>query len=231
MVEPGCIIPNDLDVYVPRGGMGRAANFLSKYTDYVKVADGDLGFEQEDPEYTSGPFGTGVKSVAFYRHPTARTIVNIIETEDIVVTTAIFKFHTTFVMNYVTWNALVCAYPKMTADRVGLVNTHLLDLSSQLVRCLIKYAMRGFRALDRSYDWKKEDHDCSRNGYCSRTSRFVGDEYTMRFTFIDGFGVEPEVIDDRVSWRLNTRYTCTVKRCYRPMRGFVETGDNDALVS
>lgn len=59
----------------------------------------------------------------YYKHPDTQAIVNIIEMEDPVATTAIFRFHTMFVMNYVTWNRLVSMYPKMMVKHVGLVNT------------------------------------------------------------------------------------------------------------
>ncbi|RXW18751.1 hypothetical protein EST38_g7117 [Candolleomyces aberdarensis] len=222
IAEPNSVVPNDLDMYVPRGGMPAVQDFLSQHTEYVKVPDGAVGLSEEEQEYASDPLESGVKAVAFFKHPTGLSVLNIIETMDIVATTAIFKFHSTFVMNYVTWNALVCAYPKMTEDRVGLVNTHSLDLPSGLVRCMIKYAVRGFRLLDRAYDWKKENHACANHGYCGRCQRFVGDEYTMRFAFLDGFGVEADVIDSGIGWRLNSRYTCAPRRQYCPMRGFVE---------
>ncbi|RXW16787.1 hypothetical protein EST38_g9063 [Candolleomyces aberdarensis] len=223
IVEPGSVEPNDLDMYVPRGGMGEVEEFLLTNSEYVKTGEGGGGVGLEEEEYTSFPFETGMKSVAFFRHRTANSIVNIIETDGTVATTAVFKFHTTFVMNYVTWNAIVCAYPKMTSDHVGLVNTHLLDIPSRMVRCLIKYAMRGFTPLERVYDWKKEDHDCGEVGYCGRSNRYVGDKYTLRMAFNDGFAIVPDVINERVSWRLNSRYLCAAKRIYRPQRGFVAT--------
>lgn len=137
-------------------------------------------------------------------------------------TTSIFKFHMTFVMNYITWNAIVSGYPNMTADKVGLINQLSPDFTLRMVRCMIKYAIHGFRTLDQASDWVGP-HDCHSEGYCSRCIWKVSDRFTMRFAFRGGIGEEPDVVDGRVTWRLNTRYRCGNEKILKekPMGGSV----------
>jgi hypothetical protein len=148
----------------------------------------------------------------FYRHATSHKIINIIECSDIVTPSAIFKFHSTFVMNYLTSNALVVAYPKMTTAHVGLVNIATVDLPWRLIRCLIKYGVRGFRALHRSYDWKRVPHNCATYPYCGRCRRSVGDAHTMRVSLSSNVGSHTNVIDNDLTWTLGCRYDCSAQR-------------------
>jgi hypothetical protein len=66
-----------------------------------------------------------------------------------VATTAIFRFHSTFVMNFITWNAVVCTYPQMTFDHVGLTNALDRELMPRTKHCMIKYALCGFDSVAR----------------------------------------------------------------------------------
>jgi hypothetical protein len=111
-------------------------------------------------------FILGIHCVVFYRHPTTDAVLNLIEATHANPAAAIFKFHSTFVMNYMTHNALLCFYPQSTEDHVGLVNTCNPDLSIRMQSCLSKYDLRGFQALDRGYDWKESPHDCDSYAYC-----------------------------------------------------------------
>ncbi|RXW16444.1 hypothetical protein EST38_g9409 [Candolleomyces aberdarensis] len=152
VVEPGCVVPRDLDLYVPLGGVVDFDKFLTDLTDYVQVTKEDytdLGALTDN--YVAGHAwvqDTGMRTVVFYRHKTSGTVLNVIESSHPVPTTTIFKFHSTFVMNYISWNGVICAYPKMTADRVGLLNTKDRELTPRMKRCMIKYALRGFETLN-----------------------------------------------------------------------------------
>ncbi|KAJ2920974.1 hypothetical protein H1R20_g16120, partial [Candolleomyces eurysporus] len=167
ILEPDSLTPNNLDVYAPLGTMGLVHAFLSQHTSYIKFNNRHTGWQDANDSYAAdGTADTGINKVAFYRHALTNSILNIIKTSHAIPTAAIFKFHSTFVMDYLTCNALVSAYPRMTADHAGLVNTTTPDLSYCMVRCLVKYGVRGFNALDRAYDWENRTHDRNSYGYC-----------------------------------------------------------------
>jgi hypothetical protein len=155
-------------------------------------------------------------------------VINVIETKENVPTPAIFYFHSTFVMNYVTWNALVCAYPRMTADRRGYLNIWQLDVPSQIVRCIIKYVLRRFRYLERGREWFRGGHNCKGEGYCCRSPRCITDKYTMRYAFAGEPEDGPDVIDSGLTWMLNSRYGCGPDRRFSPTVGYVRKGEANA---
>jgi hypothetical protein len=227
LLEPNCVVPNDVDFFVPAGTLDAMEAFLKDRTNFVKRAKpahgldfGDTYVRVETGKWVSGSqrfrsdslLFLGIREVLYYVHPSWGTVVNVIESNFPVPTPTIFKFHTTFVMNYISHNAVVSAYPNMTCDRVGLVNTQADAFSRKLVRCLIKYALRGFKFLDRVYDWHKEAHDCKTYGYCARSKRSVNDKYTMRLCFNDGIGSVPDIINENVTWRLGSRFDCTEQK-------------------
>jgi hypothetical protein len=145
--------------------------------------------------------------VVFYVHKRTKSVINIVESKYPLAPATIFKFHSTFVMNYIMHDTLVSVYRNAFPLR--------------FVRCMVKYALRGFTFLDHCYDWKKEEHDCRRYGYCGRALRLVGDEYTMRFHFIGGPGVEGDVIDKGLTWRLGCLYNCEDPKGHYGRRGGV----------
>ncbi|RXW15706.1 hypothetical protein EST38_g10150 [Candolleomyces aberdarensis] len=225
LLEPECVTPNDLDAYVPLGALEDVHTFLSQHTFYVKFNNLRVGLPDAAVGYISDSSAdTGINDVIYYRHSKTNAVLNIIETAQAVPTTAIFKFHSTFVMNYLTSNALVCAYPKMTADHVGLVNTPSPNLTFRTVRCLVKYGVRGFNALDRSYDWKNQVHNCHSFPYCGRCRRVVGDRFTLCIAFSAGIGAVPNVIDPKLSWTLSSRYDCNPLKRVAPEKGSVSPG-------
>ncbi|RXW20954.1 hypothetical protein EST38_g4877 [Candolleomyces aberdarensis] len=226
LLEPDCLTPNDLDAYVPLGGLSAAHSYLCDRTAYVQTQKQQVGLVDATDGYVSdGTADTGVNNVVFYRHSVTNTVLNIIETSHSDPTVAIFKFHSTFVMNSMTSNALVSAYPKMTADHVGLVNTASPKLSFQMVRCLLKYGIRGFETLERACNWQNADHDCRSYAYCARCRRTVGDRTTMRVAFMPGIGTTAEVIDAQLSWTLASRYDCTSEKNIDAEQGYVTPGD------
>ncbi|KAJ2913530.1 hypothetical protein MD484_g6886, partial [Candolleomyces efflorescens] len=148
--DPGAFVPNDVDVFVPKGRLSDTEAYLRANTMYVKVER--RGGEPMEGQYSTED--TGVREAVLYVDNTSGRKINIIESQYTVATATIFKFHTTFVMNYITHNGIVSAYPKMTFDRVGLVNQPSCEYTTRVVRWLIKYALRGYNFLDRGYDWK-----------------------------------------------------------------------------
>ncbi|KAJ2924552.1 hypothetical protein H1R20_g12535, partial [Candolleomyces eurysporus] len=225
LLEPDSLTPNDLDTYVPLGALPAVEAFLSTHTLYIAFDNLRSSLGDEADEYVSdGTADTGVNAVAFYRHPTTNAVLNVIETTHAIPIAAIFKFHSTFVMNFLTYNALVSAYPRMTADHVGLVNTRAPTMSLRMHRCLLKYGVRGFNALDRAFDWTNEEHDCFTYPYCGPCPRVVSDRSTMRIGLALDIGSLPDVIDPQLSWSLARRYDCSLVKRIVAEKGLVTAG-------
>lgn len=143
------------------------------------------------------------------------------ETRHGISTIAVFMFHSTFVMNYITWNTIVSLYPRMMAKKTGLLNTNTFRISSRILQCLVKYKNRGFMNMRRAIDWIGE-HKCSANPYCAKCTRTITDSATMRLNFGPP-GVAAELIDGAMTWNLATRYSCMFFS-YWPSSGMVRTG-------
>ncbi|KAJ2913336.1 hypothetical protein MD484_g7079, partial [Candolleomyces efflorescens] len=198
ILQPHTVVPKDFDLFVPLGHLAVVQEYLERATDYVQR----LGDEHDD-EPESYVSDNGIKDVLFYTHKDHGTVINVIEAQFPVANAAVFNFHTTFVMNYLTHNSLVSGYPMMTESSVGLLNFFEDSLPRRIVQCLIKYALRGYKVLDRAYDWKQDHHTCQQYGYCAQARRSIMDEYTMRFCFEDGVGVRADVVSEDVCWKLN----------------------------
>lgn len=142
-----------------------------------------------------------------------------------------FMFHSTLVMNYITWNTVVCPYPRMVADHVGLLNSCRLQLSGVVLKCLDKYRDRGFHVLDNAAEWR--EHVCEQDPYCGETFRRVDDRGTMRLFYGEESSLEAmDVIDDGLRWKLATRVECTLSEdeyYYSPNAGLVVTTSNCTL--
>lgn len=164
--------------------------------------------------------------IEYFIDLSTKRIVNIMQTRLDVSASAVFCFHSTFVMNYITWNTIVCAYPRMVVDRTGLLNTSSPEVPDATQRCIAKYKKRGFNVVPSTAEWL-EAHRCSEHPYCSKSLRLVSDAATMRLVFGPP-GSPCDVIDGGLSWRLAARYSCIID-FYWPTSGMVRTGNGTQL--
>lgn len=116
-------------------------------------------------------------------------------------------FHSTVVMNFVTWDAMVCAYPRMLRDSVGLANTDRMNRRSRLDGPLQKYRDRGFRVLRSASEWDPR-HVCGQNRYCGATERRLSDAAVMRVSLSNLMGDPIMSFDGCISWKLAVSRRC-----------------------
>jgi hypothetical protein len=116
-------------------------------------------------------------------------------------------FHSTFVMNYITWNSVLCPYPIMTFEHKGLLNTDSTDQDFSTLKSMAKYDRRGFNTLLDCSEWKSR-HVCGRNAYCARTVRGVTDGATLRAVYIGGLEASADVLDASLLWSLASITSC-----------------------
>jgi hypothetical protein len=139
-------------------------------------------------------------------------------------------FHSTIVMNFITWSSIVCAYPKSTLALEGLKNTYRANDSLNHQVCFTKYIKRGFTLYDTG-ESLEANHLCGESGYCGQTLRFITDSSTLRYSFADDpdTHTRPELIDRRLAWKLATKAHCKPPNHRRPASGFVHTGTGQLI--
>ncbi|KZV93087.1 hypothetical protein EXIGLDRAFT_835986 [Exidia glandulosa HHB12029] len=126
---------------------------------------------------------------------------------------AILKFHTTVVMNIITWDRAIALFPLGTLEQRRGIVTH--NASWSFDRCVDKYADRGFSFLKPLARFK-EDFE---RGPFRFGPRFFGDEHSW-VVKLDTTGIEPPEIPVAVegnSWELewDDAYDCFALRAER----------------
>ncbi|RXW13796.1 hypothetical protein EST38_g12058 [Candolleomyces aberdarensis] len=225
IVEGGLFIPGDLDIFVPKGTMEEIHKFVVGSTQYTQTGQGTSQWSEPTAGSLTGydsSHETGIVDVRIYAHQDSRKIINVIETSLDISTSAVMLFHTTFVMSFVTWNAIVSAYPLTTSKGEGLLNSYQQEEKPRVKTCLDKYKTRGFTIADSCESWKP-GHLCGTHGYCGRTIRKISDPTTMRICFTEWSNKDADVIDRGMEWRLACRNDCRDSDKYRPSSGWVCT--------
>ncbi|KAF6763369.1 hypothetical protein DFP72DRAFT_1060532 [Ephemerocybe angulata] len=235
VVYPGRFIPGDLDIYVPNGVMDAVHNFLVNSTKYILVFNQPFG--RASTRTSRSPYSgrrdeTGICVIRYYVNTVSGKVLNVMEARLKVATSAVFMFHCTFVMNFITSSAVVCAYPLMVEKRVGLLNTFREKVPYAMARCVRKYLDRGFRVLDDSAEWDYT-HCCGISSYCAETTRTVSDGGTLRILFgTAGDSPMRDLIDPGLRWKLASRFRCYCQdgqdRVF-PRSGTVTTSAGPAL--
>ncbi|KAJ3516297.1 hypothetical protein NMY22_g14243 [Coprinellus aureogranulatus] len=224
ILNPDMGLPGDLDLYVPRGSMDSAHAFLITHSYYLSKS------------YPEGwkPAGwgeTGIRQVRYYTHKETSALVNVIETSLPSAPSAVFLFHSTVVMNYLTWNSVVCAYPLTTLSGYSLLNSSRFGEARRIHACVEKYKRRGYTFVTTSLECIgfPNPHTCGVFPYCGHTERHVGDSATMRLTMDeDPFGAA-DVVDPGLKWLLSCKRGYCGLTEYNPYEGWVETGGEEKL--
>ncbi|KAJ3544802.1 hypothetical protein NMY22_g2651 [Coprinellus aureogranulatus] len=210
ILNPNMGRAGDLDLYIPNGTMGAAHAFLTQHHYYLSKC---------------------IERVRYYTHTVTSALVNIIETSLPSAPTAVFMFHSTVVMNYLTWNTVVCAYPLMTFAGYSLLNSSRFEEPGRVQRCIEKYQHRGYSFVDTSLECQgfPDPHMCGDYRYCGHTERHVGDSTVMRLTLEEDPLQEADVIDPGLKWLLSCRRGLCGSTVYDPYGGWVETADGTKL--
>jgi hypothetical protein len=182
---------NDIDFYVLPFGFAAVLQFVERHG-YLIVP-----YDHASQDYIN-------KRLVVVRllHSVSGKSINIITGCEDHVVKIITRFHSTLVMNYVSWFGLVVLYPVWTLNKVGLVTT---DTPSTR-KCFAKYAERGY-ALSREVRLltrPMEDHVCGEDPYCPTTKRSLHDGHCFVEPFdVDEFEFERE--EDDVAWALSVK--------------------------
>ncbi|KAJ7034426.1 hypothetical protein C8F04DRAFT_956459 [Mycena alexandri] len=127
-------IPNDIDIYAPES--------REDAMDYV--IQEDLGFMLDDSQKTSYPEHLGFGKIKWYTKGKFKINVMVVLGENAAL--AVFKFHSTIVMNFVSFDGVYCAYPHLTKINASVANPGMLLRNSTFKRtmqCIQTYRERG----------------------------------------------------------------------------------------
>jgi hypothetical protein len=107
-------------------------------------------------------------------HPISRKSVNITTSLDNHVVKLITRFHSTLVMNYISWFGLVILYPEWTLQKQSLV----IHDTPNTRACVRKYINRGYTCHHNNFELTRplQTHICRRDPYCPRTTRSLHDD-------------------------------------------------------
>jgi hypothetical protein len=127
--------PGDLDIYSP----------TSQIETVLAMVEKTLGFKRRRSTALTYDTQTHIKRVYHLEKGQKQMNVMVIRGED--PTIAIFQFHSTVVMNYLTAFGLYCAYPALTLGNRGVANLSAIlrnpSSRERILRCFDKYRARG----------------------------------------------------------------------------------------
>jgi hypothetical protein len=170
--------PGDLDIYAPS----------SQDETILALAKNRLRFKERKFASDSYDHNTTIKKIYHLEKAGKRMNIMIIRGED--PTIALFQFHSTIVMNYLSAFEIYCAYPSLTLAKLSVVNVPVLLRESQrfsgrdrLFTCFDKYFRRGVTLKNDVTQFNGHTHHvCHSDAECPHTIRSTMDNKGMRIT-------------------------------------------------
>jgi hypothetical protein len=195
VLHAGDFVPQDLDIFV-----------TSKNTATVLVFLLEQGYSiQIPPTARNTTFEDYMKSTALIltlKNESGEKIDLIAVTEPHVVH-AIKQFHSTCVMNFISYYGIVCMYPRWTMCKKGLVK------ASTEKQAIDKYRGRGFQMVSASEELPgyEQNHTCGSHQCCPKSKRELHDDFTL-FIPLEEKGLDIRTEENIVEWVLDKDYKC-----------------------
>lgn len=224
--EETTFTPSDLDIYVPMNTYSILRDFVTIVAGYVPAhvhqnvreidpSELNYGARSGTGERSSRPrsrrrlISQGIRHIRYFVNPRTRKMINIVITALGSPTSAVLMFHSTLVMNFITWNTVVSAYPAFTARRVGIISTARTRETTGTTNAIQKYEERGYDIKRTAAD-VAPGHECGTIPGCSLSIRRIDDEHAMWIGFYGCIEERRDVIDVNLTWRLAR----TQRDCY-----------------
>ena len=161
-------VPHDLDIYVTRQALPIIMSFLRKEgfselrTDTSSAAS-NVSDTETDPDTNTtseSDYSNGTRSIALVvKMVKDHLTVDVIQSMNTPIS-AVIRFHSTAVMNYITGQGFLSAYPTITDQNRSLINPlafyPCLLPPSRFFPCVAKYAERGITTCITPLDWDNE---------------------------------------------------------------------------
>jgi hypothetical protein len=191
VLHAGEFVPQDLDIYVTSKNMATVLVFLLEQRYSIQIP-------AHNYDYTQSTVNVTLKNDAGDK-------IDLIATTEPHVVHAIAQFHSTCVMNYISYCGIVCMYPGWTMRKKGLVK------ASTKQSVIDKYRGRGFTMEFASEELPgyKPTHVCGRHQCCPKTRRELHDRATL-FIPLEEKGLDICTENNSVEWVLNKDYKCDV---------------------
>ncbi|KAH6910965.1 hypothetical protein BKA70DRAFT_1099687 [Coprinopsis sp. MPI-PUGE-AT-0042] len=221
VMHGNCFTPNDLDFYVPSRRWFFFKWFLLAHRDLYLVEDlGSIGKKIYTARYPL----PGIDAIWYFRNRKTNAIINVIVTKTHSPLPAIIGFHSTLVMNFISYFGIVSLYHEGTAKKQGWYNgTGRMKRRDE--RWADKYRSRGFHIFKNSQDGQDAIgwHKCGSSPRCTQTIRSLFDNGVHVYKF-PGYGFRRaaellETLEPWFVWRLATR-TCAVRDDPDRVHGF-----------
>ncbi|KAJ7733477.1 hypothetical protein B0H16DRAFT_1253418, partial [Mycena metata] len=160
--------PGDIDLYVPESQEDTSIALILR----------DHGFaltKSMKPLYDNN---TAIKAVHWLEKGEKTMNIMVVKGENAVL--AIFQFHSTIVMNFLSSTGIYCAYPSLTMANRALPNLPIMlreiAADGRCRECYDKYRARGitFENDPRNFD-PQANHICYQDSHCPMTMRTTRD--------------------------------------------------------
>ncbi|KAF6747100.1 hypothetical protein DFP72DRAFT_1075746 [Ephemerocybe angulata] len=141
LVHPTGIIPNNLDLYCPNQEADAICSFLFT-KGYVPVPD--------HPIYPliidDVPGRNCIEAVRTLRHTAKGAIIHVVVSDSSSPLAPVFSVHSTFMMNFISANAIYSCYPSLTEQGIGVRNVtdKMVQVQPRRQQDQEKYIRRGF---------------------------------------------------------------------------------------
>ena len=191
VLHAGEFVPQDLDIYVTSKNMATVLVFLL-----------EQGYSIQIPRHNTTINDYMKSTVILILKNDAGDKIDLIATTEPHVMHAITQFHSTCVMNYISYYGVVCMYPEWTMRKKGLVK------ASTEQQVIDKYRGRGFTMVFTSAELPgyEPNHRCGTHQCCPKTRRELHDHVTLCVPLEEGLDVRTE--ENRVGWVLDKDYEC-----------------------
>ncbi|KAK7044301.1 hypothetical protein R3P38DRAFT_2406533, partial [Favolaschia claudopus] len=159
--------PNDLDVYVFDFDEDRTLVLLKQVFNFATVHMTDNTYQDM----------AGISRTHWLKK--GENVINLMVMSSGNAAAAIFQFHSTIVMNYISGWGVFCAYPELTLNGKSVANPSALATERERKRalyCFDKYGERGIDHRGKLSDHKAwSSHACGSDPSCPMTLRALHD--------------------------------------------------------
>ncbi|KAJ7028261.1 hypothetical protein C8F04DRAFT_964303 [Mycena alexandri] len=179
--------PGDVDLYVPDSQEDTA----------IQLGIRELGFTQTESRDALYDNSSHIRTVHWLRKRHRKMNIMVVEGENAAI--AIFRFHSTVVMNFLSSSGIYCAYPTLTLNNLAVPNSGLMicevRTAQRCRQCFEKYRERGirFETDPRSFPGH-EIHTCSVDAECPFTVRSTEDGKGLFIELFEPTASEAEYI-------------------------------------
>ncbi|KAJ7081089.1 hypothetical protein C8R43DRAFT_909870, partial [Mycena crocata] len=202
-------LPTDVDIYVPE----------SQEATMHDVVLNRLGFSRSRDAIVRYPEYMGIRKIQWFTKGASKINLMIVAGENPLL--SIIKFHSTIVMNIVTFRGFLILFPDMSADGLSLANSQqLLDYRhfKRTMECINRYRERGIvfatnvgtHRLKISDFAKFKNHKCGVDPNCPQTLRTLHDGHGRFYALkshkpdlsIEGSTYDPYDGKQSVAWSI-----------------------------